>query len=586
MEYKLYENNSDEENIVFRVLKNRGIENPEKYLNLDESVMQDKYDLENIGQAAGILTKHIIRESPIGITVDTDPDGYISAAMLYDYIYKFTDSRSEFNHPYPLKYFMHKIAKSHDLSDLEISDDIKLLIIPDAGTNDSEACKRLKEKGIDIIILDHHEKECENPYAIIVNNQTSPEYKNKSLCGAGIVYRFLQVLDEIFKSYGNVVLADDYLDICALANISDVMDMRSLETKYIVERGLSEITNKCFKAFIEKQSYYLNDHINIHNIQWCITPLLNGMIRFGSYEDKELLFRAFAEIYEEYNYKKRDGTVVREDIYQRAARLSQNAKSKQDRARVKSFDKIFEVCRDTQDKVIMADVTDLADGSLTGLEAAMIASSLQKPCILLRRYENEDEKIIYKGSARNTNNSNIHSFKDVVAQTKEFSFAKGHSNAFGVEITAENLNKAIVKFNKILKDMPDEKIHIVDFILDAESLDTAFVMDLRAFDDLSGQGIEKPTAAVENIEINLSDVSIIGKNDNTLKFIYNDITYIMFNCTEGNPLYDYANDIFADEALICLNAVGTPEINNYNGILTPQFVIKDLEITDYITSWQ
>ena len=59
----------------------------------------------------------------------------------------------------------------------------------------------------------------------------SNSYPNKCLCGAGVVYRFLQALDnENWNEF-----ADDYLDLCALANISDVMDMRSFATRYFTD---------------------------------------------------------------------------------------------------------------------------------------------------------------------------------------------------------------------------------------------------------------------------------------------------------------------------------------------------------------
>ena len=95
------------------------------------------------------------------------------------------------NADYPVNYILHARAKAHGLDDdIVISDDTKLLIIPDAGTNDTEQCKELSENGIDILILDHHESEEKNPYALIVNNQMSDNYFNKDFCGAGVVYKF------------------------------------------------------------------------------------------------------------------------------------------------------------------------------------------------------------------------------------------------------------------------------------------------------------------------------------------------------------------------------------------------------------
>ena len=101
-----------------------------------------------------------------------------------------------------------------------------------------------KDKGIDIIVLDHHEREEDNPYALIVNNQCSKDYPNKQLCGGGIVYRWLQALDDYYWNE----FADDYLDLVAFSNISDVMDLREYETRYLVDCGLLNIKNKFLKA--------------------------------------------------------------------------------------------------------------------------------------------------------------------------------------------------------------------------------------------------------------------------------------------------------------------------------------------------
>ena len=275
-----------------------------------------------------MFDKHYNCKDLIGILIDEDVDGFCSGAMMYNYIKKMNDK-------YPVKYILHGKAKSHGLSsDVIIPNDIKLLIIPDAGTNDCIQCNKLfEEDSIDTLILDHHEQELskiQNKYSVIVNNQMSDNYSNKDLCGAGIVYKFLQALDDFYWND----FADEYIDLCALANISDVMDMRSYETRYYVHKGLSNIKNKCFQALIEAQNYSMNGHVNMHNISWYITSVINGCIRYGSSEDKELLFRAFIETDEKFEYKTRakknlPSKIIQETIYDRAARLSKNAKRTQ-----------------------------------------------------------------------------------------------------------------------------------------------------------------------------------------------------------------------------------------------------------------
>ena len=416
LQYKLYENgNNDTSNVLAEVLKNRGIDDYNRYLNLDKSVIEPYQNLDHIEEAVNLFRKHINQKNKIAILVDEDPDGFCSAAMMYLYI-------KQMDSDYPVNYILHGRAKAHGLSDdAVVPKDIRLLIIPDAGTNDVTECEKLSNCQIDILILDHHEKEEENPYAVIVNNQTSNNYSNKNLCGAGVVYRFLQALDE--ENWNE--FADDYLDLCALANISDVMDMRSFETRYLTDMGLLNIKNKCFKALVDAQDYSMSGKINIHNVQWYITPILNGMIRIGSPEEKELLFRAFIEQDEFFEYKKRatkdkPAEIIQESIYERAARLCKNAKSRQDKQKEKCVSQIAEIARHIpqEDKVIMIDTSDILDKGLTGVVAIKIAEMFNKPCILLNKFlDKKTGKISYGGSARNIDNSPIDSFKDIVNST-------------------------------------------------------------------------------------------------------------------------------------------------------------------------
>ena len=579
MKYKLYKNsNNDISNVMAEVLKNRGIEDYEKYLHLNESVVIPYDNLDNIDEAVKLFIQHFDRKNKIGILVDEDPDGFCSASMMYLYIKSMDEN-------YPVEYILHKRAKAHGLSDdVIIPNDIKLLIIPDAGTNDCKECKELSEQGVDILILDHHEKEEENPYAIIVNNQISKNYSNKDFCGAGIVYKFLQALDaETWSEF-----ADDYLDLCALANISDVMDMRSFETRYLTNIGLLNIKNKCLSAFIKAQDYSMNSKVNIHNIQWYITPVLNACIRVGSYEEKELLFRAFIEQDEFFEYKKRatknkPAEIIQESIYDRAARLCKNAKSRQDKMKEKGVQAISDVVRELPvgNKVIMVDVTEILDDGLTGVVAIKIAEQFNKPCILLKKhYNSKSKEIVYGGSARNVDHSPIESFKDIVNKTDIIS-GKGHANAFGiVDLPLDNKEKAINAINDILKDIEYDSTYQVDFILEINHVSIPLIIKLSKFEDIICQGINEPMLAIENISLTRDYFEIFGKNEDTISFTLNDIKYIQFKCKEGNSLYDWIQNAWDENDSVTFNIVGKPSINEYNGVRTPQIIIEDVVVID------
>lgn len=592
MQYKLYENgNNDTSNVLAEVLKNRGIDDFDRYLNLDESVIESYRNLDNIEDAVSMFMKHFNQKSKIGILVDEDPDGFCSAAMMYLYI-------KQMDNNYPVGYILHGRAKAHGLSDdVKILSDIDLLIIPDAGTNDKNGIKKINEDGIDILILDHHELEEQYKLedlifddalsgtiyeTVIVNNQISNNYSNKNLCGAGIVYRFLQALDE--ENWNEY--ADDYLDLCALANISDVMDMRSFETRYLTDMGLLNIKNKCFKALVDAQDYSMGGKINIHNVQWYITPILNGMIRIGSQEEKELLFRAFIEKDEFFEYKKRatkdkPAETIQESIYDRAARLCKNAKSRQDKQKEKSVSQIAEIAEHTskEDKVVMIDTSDILDNGLTGVVAIKITEMFNKPCILLNKFlDKKTGKITYGGSARNIDNSPIDSFKDIVNSTNILD-GRGHANAFGiVGLEIDKKDDALNRLNDILRDVEYDSTYRVDFIMDIDDVTIKIVTDLARLEDIIGQGIEEPMFAIENISLTKEQFEIFGKNEDTISFTIDEIKYIQFKCKEGNQLYDWIQNAWDENDSVVFNIVGKPSINEYNGVRTPQIIIEDVVV--------
>lgn len=576
MQYKLYDTKQKSNNIVNQVLYNRGITEPFTYLHLKDDVVIPFDKLDNIHHAVDLFLKHFETNHKIEILVDEDPDGFCSAAMMFSYI-------KRLNADYPVQYILHKRPKAHGLTeDIAINDDTKLLIIPDASTNDAKQCKNLTEKGIDILILDHHEKETENPYAVIVNNQTSDGYTNKDFCGAGIVYKFLQALDEEMWNE----FADDYLDLCALANIGDVMDMRSFETRYLVDCGLKNIKNKFLKALIKAQDYSINGKINIHNVQWYLIPILNGMVRVGSFKEKDLMFRAFIEQDEFFEYKKRatkdkPAEIIQESIYDRVARLCKNAKARQDKMKDKGFQAIVDILGDTQDdnKVIICDTTEILDGGLTGAVAIKVADRYKKPCILLKKYFDKEIGLeVFSGSARNINHSPIAKFKDVVNSTG-FIKGRGHANAFGiVALPVTEFNHALESLNYILRDIVYDSTYNVDYIMGMNDVNIKLIMDLEIFENLIGQGIDEPIIAVEQMEIYRDEFVVFGKNEDTISFTYNDIKYVQFKCKEGNELYDFLQNAWSEDDYITFNIVGKPSINDYKGVKTPQIVIEDVEV--------
>ena len=580
MKYKLIGNN-DTSRAIETVLINRGVEDPYAYLNLTKDVVQDYNSLSGMQDAVQCFIGHYDARDAIGIMPDEDNDGYTASASFYNYV-KAVDP------DYPIFYIMHSRPKMHGLGNneyLRIPDNIKLLVLADAGTNDANECNALIEKGIDVIILDHHdanyqdETEDEVNYqtaeynkAIIVNNQLSPEYRNKDLSGVGVVYRFLQALDEeLWEDH-----ADDFLDLCAVGNIADVMDIRSFETRYFINQGISNFKNKFLVALAKAQEYSMNGEISVHNIAWYIAPVINSITRIGTPEERELVFRAMIEQDETFAYNKRGVGVIDESIYDRAARIAKNAKSRQDKQRDKVFNELINQA-DLNEKVVFLESTQATTG-LVGLSAMKLADTLKRPVIVVKEITKNGEKIL-SGSCRNYDGSPIPDLKDLILKTNSFIFCSGHGNAAGLAIKRDDVDDAKNKFAELLSLVDFNPEIPCDFIFDIDDLDVSFIQTIDEYSWLWGTGVKEPKVAIENIVIKRSDIHVQGKDFNSVAFTINDIKFVKFSIKENDPLLEWASAWDGEDTdEIVINVVGEVSVNEYKGTLTPQVIIKESEI--------
>jgi single-stranded-DNA-specific exonuclease len=573
MKYKLIDNNvnfsNNDYDLVDMILLNRGVSYPNKYLKTTDADLIPYNLLSNIDEASKCLLTHIENNDNICILMDNDLDGVCSSAILYQYLKETFPSIN-------LQYIMSE-GKQHGLSNsVKVPENVNLLLLPDSGSNDSKQCKVLKEKGVDIIVLDHHEKNVQNDYAIIVNPFYSENYENKSLSGGAVVYKFIKNIDESTWNDN----ADKYLDLVALSLIADSMDLRTLENRRLIELGLSNVKNKAFLALINKQSYSMNNEVNIINCMFYISPLCNATIRTGEMEDKKNLFEAFCQIYQEFDYTKNSKTeTVKEDIYTRVARVATNLRAKQNREIDKGLEIInqdIEKYNRNSNKVLFANCNGL-DSNYVGLVAMKLASQYSKPCILI--HESERSADYYTGSMRNYNNSPIENFKQFIEETKLFDFVQGHAGASGVGLKKQNIKKAIEFMNEKLKDVDFDKFYRVDFIMSPEEITLDFVQKLDKLKGVWCGTIEEPCILVKNVRVNTNDIELMGKESDSFKFRLNDdyVQCMAFKRNSDDPILK----IKEEEPLgtwVELEAVVKVNMNSFNQISSPQAVIQDYNL--------
>ena len=569
MRYKLLGNN-DTNNIIQTILNNRGIKDWKKYLSLSFSSRETYKDLDDIKIAVETFDKHFQNKDPIAILQDCDVDGLTSCTTMYKYI-KCLDEN------YDVRLYVHRKNKSHGLNDndFDIDEDIKLLIVPDAGSNDVAEHKSLYNMGIDCICLDHHQVNIdikESP-AIIINNQTSDNYQNKNCCGASITLEFCRALDDYYwEEY-----ADDFLDLVAVANVCDVMSLKEFETRAIVNEGLNNIKNKMLEEIIKAQDFSMKGIISPHTVGFYIGPLCNAFIRLATYEERQLLIRAFCEDESEtFEYIKRGEVLpTEENIYQHCVRLMKSYKGKQDRARDKAFNVLMkQASKNELDKVAIIDASEELDSAYTGLVAIKLSESLHKPVLLVRETSEG-----YAGSGRSFDYCPIEDFRELVNQCPSSTLAQGHPSAFGTCLT--DIDSAKEWFNEQLKNISFDKVYVVDFNVNSENIQVSWCQELDKYKTVFAHGVDEPLWRIMSLHISNENTKIIGKNHDTIQ-IYDDetgIKYVMFKCDEHNELLNWLNNNLGDEET-WINIIGILELNEYQGVYTPQVNIKELELKE------
>ena len=161
-----------------------------------------------------------------------------------------------------------------------------------AGSNEYEIHKALAERGIDVLVIDHHKADRYSDYACVINNQLD-DYPTKSLSGVAMVYKFCRFMDNVLDTdYSN-----NYLDLVALGVTADVMDMRPYETRYLVSCGLENFKNPLIKALYVKTKYSIDKSggLSPYNLAYYIAPLVNATTRVGTKSEKMTLFESMLE---------------------------------------------------------------------------------------------------------------------------------------------------------------------------------------------------------------------------------------------------------------------------------------------------
>lgn len=627
MKYKLIKPINPQYSSIEQILTNRNITNIQEYLNTTDEHINSFLLLgkENLFNAAAALIQTIRDEKDAWVIVDSDCDGFTSSALLINYLYVQFPAWT-INH---LQWFIHT-GKQHGLSDFDIKGldkNVDLILIPDASSNDYEYHQQLAEKGIKIVILDHHEAEKISDYAVVINNQLC-DYPNKEMSGVGVTWQFCNYLDSIIGTD----YAEEFLDLVALGMDADMMSLTSLETKHLINKGLNQVKNPFFAAMVEKNAYSMKNKVTPFGVAFYVAPYVNAVVRSGTQEEKEIVFQSMLNFkaFERIPSNKRGHRPGEmEQLYVQAVRTVTNVKNRQTRAQdagIALLEKMIEDYNLLDHKVLLFLLEPgQIDKNIAGLIANKFMSKYQRPCCILTKVIEEEKiafynpdieyeewdptldiahggwrkekgkyeeytitKISYQGSARGCDKTGVINFKEICEQTECIMYAEGHQGAFGLgiyshtvgvddEVAGDLIYRFLDKTDEILKDMSDEAIYYVDYIYQGTEVNPQHILEITDLDDLWGKDVDEPLIAIKGLKIT-SDMITLMSPDNrpTIKItLPNGISILKFHSSQ-----EEYNTLYPNKGYIELDIIGKCNKNVWYNSITPQIFIEDYEVID------
>lgn len=527
---------------------------------------------------AKLLVKHIKEQNDAALVVDCDCDGFTSAALLYNFLWKLFPNWVE---PH-LHWFIHE-DKEHGLADKVenlLESGVKLIIIPDAGGGDEEHVQKLSEKNIDCLFIDHHDASAVSyGPGVVINNQHG-NYPNRTLSGVGVVYKFCQYFSDLLRNSAVYQDVEYYLDLVSVGCVADLMPLNNYETLYYIRKGIANLNNPFLTEVAILQDYSITRHggFDPFVIGFYFAPLINATIRVGTLAEKEFLFKAMLERYgyEQVPSTKRGHRGELESRATQAARMCSNVRTRQNKIRDVQVARIEQLIKEQYPVlppmiVVKIEPNEKMDKNILGLIANILMDKYQRPIMLLNHNLNGHT---YEGSCRNYPYFPLDDLREYLEKLPGVEYAQGHASAFGLCVKEDEFDIFFEAAIKPFKNIIIEPSYKVDFIF-KDNFDEQLILDIDDCKALYGQGFPEPYVAVTNILCNERNTQLLSSDKHpTIKItLPNGVAIMKFS----SSVEEY-NELVKENQNVPISVVGTCSANYWNGTTTPQILVKDWNI--------
>ena len=417
---------------IARLLMRKGFANAEEvetFLRPRLKSLSDPFLLPNMQAAAQRVLAALDRHERVVLFGDYDVDGVTSIALLTEMLRAYGGAPELF---LPLR-----MEEGYGLSPESVERCLKqhhpqLLIAVDCGTSSVSEIVDLTRRGVDVIVLDHHEPKSALPDCVaIVNPKIDPESPFHYLCSVGIVFKLCHALLKTRPLFDFDLKSK--LDLVALGTVADIVPLRG-ENRIFVRRGTIEITRRTrsgLRKLIEVSG--VRPSTSTDDIGFRLGPRLNAAGRWSTAEKSlQLLLTkdeneagALADLLDKQN---RDRQEIERQVFIAAEE---------------------QICRDfdpLRDAAIVVGAREWHPG-VVGIVASRISRKYHRPTIVIGFEANGTGK----GSGRSIEGLNLVEALDRCAESLE-KFG-GHEMAAGLTIREEKIDVFAAEFRRVTREL-------------------------------------------------------------------------------------------------------------------------------------
>ena len=559
---------------VASLIRNRdviGDDAIEKYLNGTIADLYDGMLMKDMDKAVAVLGEKIKENAKIRIIGDYDIDGIQSTYILLEG-FRMLGADVDSDIPDRMK---DGYGLNRNLIDRALEADVDTIVTCDNGIAAAEEIAYAKSMGMTIVVTDHHEV----PYteigagrryilpeadAVVDPKQEDCTYPFKGLCGAAVAYKLVEALMEAMGK--DAEDADYLMENVAIATIGDVMDLVD-ENRIFVKQGLDMLKrteNLGLKALMGCTGVNV-DKLSPYHIGFVIGPCMNASGRLDTAKRALELLEA---------KKVAEADLLAGDL----KALNDSRKDMTAQAVEEAFIQVENI--ELKDADVLVVYLPECHESLAGIVAGRIREKYYRPVFVLTKGSEG-----LKGSGRSI--ETWHMYEGLNRVKHLLSKFGGHKMAAGLSMPEENLEQFRKEINEkswITTEDLNEKIAI-DMQLPFECVNEKFIGELAVLEPF-GKGNARPVFAERQVQV--ESARILGKNKNVLKLQVKDLHGTRMDAMyfgDVNTFVEYVREKFGDIACECLlrgHGHGIvmaftyyPDINEYQGVRTPQIVIQN-----------